>query len=248
MKIYVVTHKKVEELFPKDYECIQVGAAFNNKFCELTDNTGDNISKKNPYYCELTAAYWVWKNDNENDIVGLMHYRRFLTRNVFSSSQKWYLDNNKVNKLLKKYDFIATKNIKGWLSIKELLSDSVSEKDFNLLKSVISNYFPDYLNAFDKVFNGKKTRLCNICICKKQRWDEYYEWLFSVFDEMEKVVDMSGYSEQEKRLYGYLSERLMSVYFIKNGFKVKGYPIRIVGVSLSSRIKRKIKKLLHIGK
>lgn len=248
MRIYVVTHKPIDEKLPKDYEYIQVGAANNKQFCELNDATDDNISFKNPYYCELTAAYWIWKNDKENDIVGLMHYRRFLTRNICSNSQKWYLNSEKVEKLLNKYDFIATKNIKGWMTVKDLLADSVREKDFELLRTVIQEKFPDYFDAFNKVFYGYKTRLCNICIAKKETWDNYYSWLFSIFDEMEKSVDMTGYSVQEQRLYGYLSERLMSVYFEKNNCKVKGYPMHIVGTSFFSRVKRKIKKIMHIGK
>lgn len=40
-----------------------------------TDNTGENISLKNPNYCELTVSYWTWKN-NKNRYKGICHYRR----------------------------------------------------------------------------------------------------------------------------------------------------------------------------
>ena len=30
--------------------------------CNKKDNTGDNISAKNPNFCELTSLYWAWKS------------------------------------------------------------------------------------------------------------------------------------------------------------------------------------------
>lgn len=40
------------------------------------DDTGDNISIKNPQYCEMTAHYCIWKNIHDTKYSGVCHYRR----------------------------------------------------------------------------------------------------------------------------------------------------------------------------
>ena len=49
-------------------------------FDYFADNTLDNIAHLNPHFCELTAMYWIWKNYKQNpeEIIGLVHYRRYL--------------------------------------------------------------------------------------------------------------------------------------------------------------------------
>ena len=81
IKILVATHKKY--LMPTDdiYIPIQVGAEGKEDLGFQKDNEGDNISAKNPFYCELTGMYWAWKNLNA-DYIGLVHYRRhFASKN-----------------------------------------------------------------------------------------------------------------------------------------------------------------------
>ena len=58
---------------------IQVGAALADTHFPgfLHDDSGENISRKNRVYCELTAQYWAWKNV-EADYYGFFHYRRYL--------------------------------------------------------------------------------------------------------------------------------------------------------------------------
>lgn len=248
MKIFVVTHSEVNIKLPANYELFQVNAQNNKVFCHMNDAVGQKqISEKNQNYCELTAAYWIWKNIDTDDFVGLMHYRRYLTRNILSSSASDYLDEKAVKKILNKYDFISTKRFKSNMTVKEAMLDSVREQDFNLLRQIISTKYSDYLNAFDKVFSGHRTYLFNIFITDKKKWDEYYTWLFSIFDDLEPLIDMTDYSDREKRLYGFLSERLFTVYILKNKFRVKSFPVHIVGVSTWSRIVRKVKKFLRLG-
>lgn len=245
MKIYVCAHKKVDSKLPKNYAYIQANSNNNDPIYDLRDNMGDNISSKNPYYCELTIAYWIWKNDKGNDIVGLAHYRRFLTTNKFSSSEKKYINSPKVEEILKDYDFISTKQYKTQSTVKEHLLINVSEHDYNLLEETIKEVCPDYLDAFNNIMNGHQSHLLNMFITKKSEWDNYYSWLFNLFDHLEPKVNMDGYTVQQQRLYGFLSERLFSVYVLKNNKKVYEMPTHIVGESKFRTAINKIKRILH---
>ena len=91
IKILVAAHKLY--WMPNDsvYMPIHVGREGKADLGYVGDNTGDNISAKNPNYCELTALYWAWKN-LEADYVGLVHYRRYFTnkevRNIEEKKQQ----------------------------------------------------------------------------------------------------------------------------------------------------------------
>ncbi len=82
--VTVVTHKifddSVLRLNSIGYKVVKVGRGVSDADAKsrgwLCDDTGDNVSNENPYYCELTALYWNWKNLTE-EITGLAHYRRF---------------------------------------------------------------------------------------------------------------------------------------------------------------------------
>lgn len=78
IKILIACHKPSE--LPKNnlFLPIRVGAeeAKDDLGLQRDDDGEDNISHKNPGYCELTAIYWAWKN-LEADYYGLFHYRRY---------------------------------------------------------------------------------------------------------------------------------------------------------------------------
>ena len=60
----------------------------------------DNIDSLNPWYCETSVLYALWKN-SKADIIGLEHYRRFLISNGK------ILDDGKIKDLLKNHDIIC---------------------------------------------------------------------------------------------------------------------------------------------
>lgn len=79
VKILVAHHKPGLIIKSEMYLPIHVGKALSNYDLEIQgDNTGDNISRYNPTFCEMTAVYWGWKN-LDADYIGLCHYRRFFT-------------------------------------------------------------------------------------------------------------------------------------------------------------------------
>ena len=62
IKIMVAAHKPYWMPSDDAYLPIHVGKEGKQDIGFIGDNTGDNISAKNPHYCELTALYWACKN------------------------------------------------------------------------------------------------------------------------------------------------------------------------------------------
>ena len=72
-EMFVITHKKLFLKIPRGYNIIGVGKYGRESTPYiLNDAVGDNISKKNSNYCELTAIYWIWKNYELPDYIGEM--------------------------------------------------------------------------------------------------------------------------------------------------------------------------------
>lgn len=242
--VYVVSHKNAK--FPTEsiYKPIQVGK--KESFTEIRDNTGDNISEKNPNYCELTAAYWIWKND-KSDITGLTHYRRYFFKNKKSNSIENILNEKDIKEILEQYDIILPEReriIK--YTVKNAYGKFHHIEDFEKCRQIIEEKYPEYVEAFDKIANGKKLYLYNMFIAEKKIFDEYYKWLFDILFELENRVDISNYSDYDKRIYGFLSERLFNVWLEKNShLKIKEMPVYNTEEKiLPQKFIRKIQKIL----
>ena len=84
IKILVAMHKAYSLPGEDIYAPIQVGGVrIPGMENALRDDTGENISAKNKYYCEMTALYWAWKN-LDADCIGLVHYRRYFAGKRFA--------------------------------------------------------------------------------------------------------------------------------------------------------------------
>ena len=60
------------------------------------------------------------------------------------------------------------------------------------------------------------THLFNMFVMKKELLQHYCTWLFDILFELEKELDISSYSTNDKRVFGFVSERLLDAWLITN--------------------------------
>jgi len=215
-----------------------VGASLTSaRFFPVLDNTGDNISDRNPHFCELTAHYWAWKN-LKCDIIGLNHYRRFFDFHrpfpAFSPDRSFINIDSFLKEtyrfpdleiLLNDYDIILSPKRHYPYNVATQYAISHLVNDLNLLKEVIQHLTPEYAEAFHTfMYHCNAYSGYNMFITRRKHFNEYSQWLFRVLFELEKRVKLSAYPDQA-RLFGYLSERLINVYCIRHRLKIKYVPV-----------------------
>lgn len=229
IKILVATHKQYWMPEDKIYLPIRVGRVEKADLGYLGDDTGDNISAKNANYCELTGLYWAWKN-LKCDYIGLCHYRRYFAHAVSGSDMEKkklaILQRTDYEKLLKQYDVILPKQRNYFIeTVRSQYEHAHNKNDLALTEQIVAELYPEYSEAFCKVMGGTKLHIFNMFVMKKEKFDEYCQWLFTILFELEKRIDISSYSQYEARVFGFLSERLLNVWLEKQKLKVKGIDV-----------------------
>ena len=235
--IYIATHKKFNVPNLNGYCALQVGAEGKEKYGYLRDNIGNHISGKNANYCELTGLYWIWKNTDDS-YKGLVHYRRYFGRNNLSNKISDICSYDYLLNCLKSVDIVLPyveyfkQNAK-----EEILLHCCTEEIFDKLRQIIETKYPDYIETYDRYFNENKASLFNMLFCKREIFDAYCEWLFSILFVLEKQVDLAKLNTYQQRLYGFLSERLLNVWVIKNKLVVKHLPVIHMELPVFDRIR-----------
>ena len=201
------------------YIPIHVGREGKCDLGYVGDNTGDNISQANPRLCELTGMYWAWKN-LKADYIGMMHYRRYFTEKsiperLAKGKYASIISQKELEPLLNKYDLVLPKQRRYY--IESLYSHFVHlpytyEKDIGILRDIIGETCPEYLEAFDKVMKRSHAHMFNIFVMKKECFDRYCQWFFSVILEADRRIDVSGYTAMEARAVAFLGEFLLDVW------------------------------------
>lgn len=216
--INLCIHHKESDALKKAYQHLQVGAEVNEKIANCWyDDSGENISYKNKQYSELTGLYWFWKNKAHlYDAVIINHYRR-----EFVDATSKPLTNLELEQYLTNFDCIAPYPKKYPLSLYDVYNTMHYKKDIDIMCEIVCEKYPCYQDI--KTFYQKNNTMClwNMFGLKTVEFNKMMEFIFSVLFEVEKRIDISNYSVQQQRVFGFLSERLIAYYLMKNFKKIK---------------------------
>ena len=227
--IYVVTHKKFLPPNNPMYIPIHAGREGKESLGYQGDDQGDNISHLNPYINELTALYWIWKNDSEHKYIGINHYRRYFNWQGLSNVET-LLEEETVLKILKEYDVIISEPLFFYpisieYQLREMFGQSKGIDEAILItRRKIVQIQPEYEKYFDKIMEGHNFICCNIFIASREIVGEYCAWLFSFLPEAVSEWIASCMNEtyyEYPREMGFMAERLLSVWLLGKKYRVK---------------------------
>lgn len=233
ISIIIATHKQY--FMPGDpiYIPLHVGKLGKESIGYQGDDVGDNISAKNPYFCELTGLYWAWKNLSA-DYIGLIHYRRFFSIKTYLQRKKLslqdiYLSQSEAKKLLQKYDVLVPKKRNYYIeTLYSHYAHTLHKEHLDVAREIIKEYTSDYVESFDKVMKQRGGYMFNMFIMPKELVNHYCCWLFPILFELERRIPPDGYSSFHARFYGRVSELLFNVwlhnYSINHSIRIKEIP------------------------
>ena len=225
VKIFAMTHKEFDVPNDPMYIPLHVGHAGAKKdFGYMGDDTGDNISDLNCYYAELSGIYWVWKNYHEAEYVGVCHYRRFLTdEDGYAFTEKEY------EKILSQYDIITTKQLELPNSYRYGFGAHHNVNALDEAGNIIKERHPEFYDTYVSLVNQNKTYFGNMMVTKKELYDEYCAWLFDIFFELQKRIDLTFADDYHKRVFGFISEFLLYVWVTTKGLSAYECRVAIIG-------------------
>jgi len=250
LTLYSVFHKPFIQPATDFVKPIHAGKAISKeKLSIIGDDTGDNISALNHYFCELTAMYWIWKNsERKENYWGLCHYRRYFTMPIkrFLKKPKALLDANATQQemdryvndkletlmidLLLKHDVILQTPIylykrKGVIkTVGEHYREDHIREHWEIMKEKLIAMYPGYENSFYSFEKAQKISFFNMAVGNWKFWDDYLNWLFPLLFAIQPMIKLTGDPYQD-RVFGYLSERLINLYVWHNKLKVAYLPV-----------------------
>ncbi len=172
-----------------------------------------------------------------------MHYRRLF--DLADGSKRWYnsfledidevlnLNKNTIENILSDFDIILPMKrvIPKVQSSYQYYKKKHIISDLDAVLEIIKDYSPEIYSTAEEVLKHSNSMyLYNMFIASKEFLDEYAQWLFEILSRLEVQIqtDIEVRTPYQQRVYGFLSERLFTIYIEyhkKSGLKVKEVPV-----------------------
>ena len=246
LTIYCMSTNNKNLNFIKELDYVPVGLK-NNDFSDewIRDNTGLNISKKNPFYGEYTFYFWYWKNllqlKKKDNWVGFCSYREF-----------WKNINHKNSKNLR--DLVIQKVPAEWSNYETIIGQPIQINKIKFSKilkygklallfnpKAISSSGRNIKWQFDmfhgignldkainllpiedreefRIFTRENVKYSrgNVFITRSSEIiDQYFTYIFNWLEKCEKVFGFNLSGYGQVRMYAFLAERFLPFWFKK---------------------------------
>jgi hypothetical protein len=232
IQIYATFHRD----YPLNRHChwiqpVAVGH-YENPAIVARDNQGVNIADLNPYYCEITTAYWALYN-TRSDYVGFCHYRRYFDFRPVPLGQEIA---DPIAHVTSEAQLTALRLLLGVTDIvvtaRESYGETISQQylrwhlagEWAGFMEAIRRVHPAqarYLRYFD-VATSAPTR--SMFVMTWERFNAYMLDLLPVLEVAFKLQGLTGIPERD-RYPGFLAERYLGFWLFVNQLRFIEVPL-----------------------
>jgi hypothetical protein len=184
---------------------------FRVKFLVDKKHKGDNIDHLNPYYCELTGLYYMWKHDKD-DIVGLEHYRRY-----FYAGSRMLSREDAEEKLSHSDIMLIPHHHPRKRTTYEWFITAQKQPDFDKWLLCVDAACPEIMPVFMDYLNSNLLYICNMFVTRKEILDEWCSWIFPMLSLYDRAA---GLTEFNRRIDGYLAEHTLGAWCLWKKLKI----------------------------
>lgn len=205
---YILTVKDFKSDRLRDTDIIiNSGEALRGDYpCEVVNTPSDPLQL---YNNEITAFRWILANPPSTDYISIQHYRRYWE--YIPSADE-----------LKGYDIVLPTHM--IFNLRQQYAACHDIRDLEFALGIVRELFPDIDCSF---IDGNIFYPCNISLQRTEDFLRYAEFLVTVIDEFARrrgystLDDIDKDSEYQKRIGGFVAERLGTIYFLNNYKRIK---------------------------
>ena len=214
----------------------------------IGDDTGENISRENRYFCEMTGVYWAWKNLNKleyPEFIGLSHYRRLFSFNSINSKTSTaryfpdFIPLSKQNKIFNEEyllailtgkDVVAPRPIPLNCTVKENFFLHHNPLDIRDISEILKTKSPEFYNYFQKYLLETKGYFGNLFILRRTEFENYCSLIFESLLAFQKNLKNEPHFREKERVAGYISELLTGafLYMMKSKAPEKYFELPVI--------------------